>query len=647
MRIVKFILTVITLLLSSIFLLQAQNSEGREFWVTYGYSEPLTALPTTSFQIRIVNGNNQPTSGYIYFTPLGTYEHFTVNPFEVYDYNLTDPQKEAVYNTIMGTSNKSIYIFSARPISVYTGVLRISTGDVTNVLPVTALNTEYYHISYETMINNNVFFDAYAVVATQNNTQVFHNNLLAATLQKGEVYYRTFYPDMTGAHITSNNPVAFFAVNQMASIPPGSTLNTLGRLFQQLAPVNTWGKTFFVPVTSHQYNFVRIVASRNGTDITQIGGTIRTVPGGQSSLTNLQAGQFVELNINLADSGCFITTNYPVAICSYLPRGLTNYPIATPAQSWIPGKEQTVFRAMIAPFQMSTVTGAPCYASHALIVASTPTRDSTKVSIDGAPPVNLTGITWRANAASGMSFCHFPLTNDNSTYTFINPEGLFIMGFGTPTSPSSTIVSYYYLAYSAMRDLDAAFYANDIHFQDLKYNPTCDGLVEFRAEIEGLHQTHEERIRWFVNGTEEPGTLNQETWQKNFTAGNYDIRMWVRYENDDTISKTGTLIIKSCNQSAAFFANNVLHSELKDTTFCNKNVNFRAEIEGLHPTASDSIMWYINDVFETSQATWNKTFENGTYEIKLVVHYDNDTYATLTGTLKIQALWIKIRNVRY
>ena len=76
-------------------------------------------------------------------------------------------------------------------------------------------------------------------------------------------------------------------------------------------------------------------------------------------------------------------------------------------------------------------------------------------------------------------------------------------------------------------------------------------------------------------------------------------------------------------------------------------MNFRAEIEGLHPTASDSIMWYINDVFETSQATWNKPFENGTYEIKLVVHYDNDTYATLTGTLRVQALWIKIKNVRY
>jgi hypothetical protein len=46
-----------------------------------------------------------------------------------------------------------------------------------------------------------------------------------------------------------------------------------------------------------------------------------------------------------------------------------------------------------------------------------------------------------------------------------------------------------------MRDLDAAFYANDIHFQDLKDNYFCDSLVNFRAEIEGLHQTATERIK--------------------------------------------------------------------------------------------------------------------------------------------------------
>jgi len=645
MKSTHYFLIASVFLMQSIFSLQAQNTEGREFWVTFGYSEALTALPSTDFRIRIVNGEKQ-TTGYIYFSELGTYEHFTINPNTVYDYALTDPQKLAVYNVTMGKSSKSIYVYCANPVTVYAGVLRGSTGDVTNVLPVTALNTEYYHISYETMINNNVLFDAYAVVAIQNNTQLFHNDVLAATLQKGEVYYRTFYPDMTGARITSNNPVAFFAVHQMASIPPGSTYNTFGRLFQQLSPINTYGKTFFVPVTSHQYNFVRIVASRNGTDITQIGGTIRTVPGGQTNLSNLQAGQFVELNVNLADNGCYITANNPVAVCSYIPN-----PLATPAQCWMPGIEQTVPRAMIAPFQMYSVPqGVPCFVSNALIVTKTATRDNTKVSVDGAPPVNLTGVTWRANAASGMSFCHFTFTNDNSTYTFFNPEGLITFGFGT-SIPSLVIVSYYYLAYSAMRDLQATFFANDISYQILKENPFCAGLVEFRAEIEGLHPTHPNRLTWWIDGVEYLPAKNLVNWSKPFSVGEYEIKMEVRFENDEIATKIGTLKIIPCNYSAEFFANDIPHSMLQNNPICNKTgkVDFRAVIEGIHSEAG-SLKWYVDGVKEDAaddQLTWSKTFATGTYEIKMWVRYDNGTEETITATLKVEIFWIKMQNVRH
>jgi len=131
-------------------------------------------------------------------------------------------------------------------------------------------------------------------------------------------------------------------------------------------------------------------------------------------------------------------------------------------------------------------------------------------------------------------------------------------------------------------------------------------------------------------------------------SGENTITMSVRFSGTHTDSLyTGKVWLTITNNSAAFYANEVHNESLQDTTFCNKNVNFRAEIEGLHPTASDSIMWYINDVFGTSAATWSKPFENDTYEIKLVVHYNNDTYATLTGTLKVQALWLKIKNVRY
>jgi len=204
-----------------------------------------------------------------------------------------------------------------------------------------------------------------------------------------------------------------------------------------------------------------------------------------------------------------------------------------------------------------------------------------------------------------MSFYHMPLPNDNSTYHFSNPEWLIIFGFCTYLS--SGIASYYYPAYSAVRDLEATFSANDISYKLLYESVFCEKDVHFLAEIEGLHLTHPDRITWWIEGVEYLPAKTLDNWSKYFSAGTYEIRMDVIFDNNETASKTGTLIIKSCNQSAAFFANNVHHSELKDTTFCNKNVNFRAEIEGLHHTASDSIMWYINDVFEASQATWNKT----------------------------------------
>jgi len=105
----------------------------------------------------------------------------------------------------------------------------------------------------------------------------------------------------------------------------------------------------------------------------------------------------------------------------------------------------------------------------------------------------------------------------------------------------------------------------------------------------------------------------------------------------------------------AFYANDVHHEDLTDTTFCNKNVNFRAEIEGiqLHPDEG-SLKWFIDygsgEVEEDSardQKQWSKPFENGIYPVRILVRFENNETTSISGILKIQALGIKIRNVRY
>jgi hypothetical protein len=415
-------------------------------------------------------------------------------------------------------------------------------------------------------------------------------------------------------------------------------------VFQQLAPVNTWGKEFFAPVSHIASNRVRIVVSKNGTDIEQIGGIIQSVGGSQPSLINLQAGQFVELEVPVSSNGCYITANNPVGVCTFLDGAGAGHS-GDAAMSWLPPKEQSVKSALIAPFIPNPPTNIHFH--YANLTTPTVTKNNTQVSVGGEYPTDLVGGSWIDNVDAGMSFYKMPLNKDTAAYCFTNHAGFLILCYGVGSNEA-----YYYPAYSAMRDLDAAFYANNIHFQDLKDNSFCESLVEFRAQIDG-NGIEIDTVKWYINGNEEITERNKLDWNKPFSVGNYEIKMWVHFENNDTISKTGMLIIKNCSMETAFFANNVLHSSLQDTTFCNKSVNFRAEIEEVFSNW-DSIKWYVDygsgEVEETSatnQTTWSKDFANGTYPVKMWVLFVNGEEATITGTLKIQALWIKMRNIRY
>jgi hypothetical protein len=641
MKKVKFISIIAAAILwVNISSLQAQTTEGKNFWLTFGKNYWDAPYEPAEMYIRIVSGNNTTTGSIVFSEGTSASIPFSILPQQVFTVKLNSAQKQSVYNTTMGKSNKSVYISSNENVSVYIMNQLYAATDATNVFPVATLGTDYYAISYTVSYG---VMDAYAVIATEDNTTVEHAGTFLSTLNAGQVYYRTQYSDMTGTRITSNKPIAFFSLPQGNNIPSSPSFYCCADLLmQQLAPVNTWGKNFFVPVSHLGKDRVRIVASVNGTNITQNGGTLVSSEGSQMSLNNLQAGQFVELDINIVDNGCYITADFPVGVCTYLTgfqyHGGFN---SDPAQSWLSPLEQKVPGSLIAPFKPD---GSTLIQDHrAIVVTETATKNDTKVSVGGGTLTGLTGGSWIDHVASGMSYYTMPLVNGNVSYYYTNNKGIVILCYGAGEAES-----YYYLAGSAMRDLDAAFYANDIPYQILKENPICAGNVDFRAEIEGLHPTHHERLTWWINGTEYLPAKNLEQWSKPFTVGEYEIEMKVRYENDETTSKTGTLIIKSCNQSATFYKNDVHY--LTDTTFCNKNVSFRADIEGLHPTASDKIRWYVDGVEETSELNlteWGKPFENGTYEIKMIAHYDNDVIVERIGTLKIQAWWIKMRNIRY
>ena len=109
MKPIRYFFVVIAFFIQNVYSLQAQNTEGMEFWLTF--SRQLGMIPIqvqyggADMQIRIVGGSQPTTTGRINFTELGTYQDFTLHAYEIFDYTLTPTERLAVYNDISDNIN--------------------------------------------------------------------------------------------------------------------------------------------------------------------------------------------------------------------------------------------------------------------------------------------------------------------------------------------------------------------------------------------------------------------------------------------------------------------------------------------------------------------------------------------------------------
>ncbi|MDR3245390.1 MAG: gliding motility-associated C-terminal domain-containing protein [Prevotellaceae bacterium] len=432
------------------------------------------------------------------------------------------------------------------------------TSDATAILPVPALGLSYYQLSYW---GND---DGYTIVAVADNTGIYENGVLVATLNKGAVYSMySNLDDMTGVHITANKPIAYFVTNTCASIPVG--IGYCDCLYEQLFPEALWGVSFMVPVTTRTIDRIRIFASQNGTVITHTGGTV------VSGSLNLNAGEFVELEIYKSQGGCYIEANNPVSVASFLT-GRT-YPgtfnVGDPAIAWIPSIEQFINEITIAPF---VATISVIQEHHILIVTKTNTKNQTRIKIGNGNYTTLSGGSW-TDHSSGYSFYSLPLTDGNLSYSFTNPSGLVILGYGLGVDES-----YYYLAGSATRKLNAVFFVNDTHYQDFDGEILCDGNIDINAVIRYQMHSGAGHLRWLLNDLEVSEATDVLEWTTNLSVGTYIVSMIVkdRYGTIDTMKTSFTVDIPVLN--------------VRDTAICHGSI--------AKPTASSpdlvSFVWFSN-----------------------------------------------------
>jgi len=540
----RCIILVAVLALFCGFSAQAQmETRGTDFWLAFARNADHTDSKDIVLQIKIVA--EAAATGTIKFVDNPAYNYtFNVPAHGVYTFTPNSIARELAYNGTMNpTRKKSIHIQSDVPVSVYAlNEINPSTGealaDATNILPTAVLGTEYYHlgrISDNTNLGNR--YDQNLIIATQNGTNIYQNGTpIATNLAAGQVYFHQFHynNDVSGMRITSNYPVAYFTAHSFCQISGGGD-----NFFQQLTPVNTWGKNFIVPVTNRTLELVRIVASQDNTTITQTGGTIKPVAGGQTSLT-LNAGQWVELEIKLSSNGCYIQSDKPVQVCTYMVGiqypGAVNTVGGDEAICWVPPIEQRIDTVLISPFAVTNLLR-----HYALIVTPTETRDNTVVSIGGAAASGLSGGTWYENAASGMSFYNVELTNSTASYLYTNSAGLIAYGYGFGNA-----ISYYYMAGSAMRPLEVAFYVNDVFYIDLPDQIFETHETYFRADINNGMSNQAGRIKWYIDNEEITEARDLITWNKNLPNGIYKITMKVLASDNVTVKTVeSTLIIYS------------------------------------------------------------------------------------------------------
>jgi hypothetical protein len=555
LNILKYIFSLSIIILSITAVQAQQTTQGKDFWLTFGdnyaYVVGTDNISKMNLQIRVVATAATPIT--LIFTDLTGDDHMLIPPAlaagEVYTLNLSDKQKGAVFlsGSSSGVSSKSLRIRSDEPITVYAMNQVSASTDATNVLPVNALGTDYYHISYHSQAAK----DGYQIIATEDETYIYADNgskLNTTPLSVGQVWtvYSVQNGSLTGNHITTNKPVAYFTTNGGSIIPQNSESNlatSRNPLYQQMFPVSTWGKKFCIPVTQQGVGRVRIVASQNDTHLTLQGGVIKTASGTGS--TTLQQGQFVEVEVTAAGGGCFVTADKPVGVCSFMVASGYNSPkIGDPSIAWVSPVEQFIKEATVVPL---TPSGTTLITAHyALLVVPTDGRDQTTLSIGGATPALVSGGDWTTSPNQDYSYYNLKLTN-NASYTFANPKGLMLQGYGTGQRES-----YYYLATpaasaaSGTHDLSAIFYVNDELYWDIDGKEYCFvNSLHIKAEIENA-STAQGALKWFIDGDLQ--VTDQLEWDLDLASLQFGAAHTISMEVTDTNNKTKTYktTIKLC-----------------------------------------------------------------------------------------------------
>lgn len=559
-------------LISVLFILPvyaAEDNAGTEFIFAFQPNHP--GEPELALFIT----GEQDTQGTVVIPGLGFSADFTVAANEVTTVPLPEEVRELPDN---GSATLGIHVIAQDDVTVYGLHRQMYTSDAFLVLPVEALGTEYYAMSYDGLAQ----FAAYnlssqvAVVATEDNTIVeitpsvdagSHpaGQMFTVTLSRFEIYQlNTNTEDLTGTYIKSSAPVAVMGGHKCADVPSLSRSPTGGRigwcdhLAEMIPPLAVWGQSFLTVPLATRLNgdIVRILAAENGTGVSINGEQIITLNRGELFETVLT--EFSEIN-----------ATGPVMVAQYSPGQAFDNVESDPFMMLIPANEQFLDHYNFA-------TPADGFARNFVNVV-VPTTSADRVMLDGGV---VDAALFSVIGASGFSGAQLPLTPGSHTIEADQPLGIYVYGFddfdsygypgGLALSELNPISDTFAPNIGPFRHIGKTFLGSAADSEDVNLNGILDpgedlngdGLLGRRTEDadgNGLLDPGEDtngnglldRDRGLYKITLLPDADNLKLETLEFVAGHTPLANFRLDLIDPDLPGTGTLRVEDLNGNAA------------------------------------------------------------------------------------------------
>lgn len=339
------------------------STEGKEFWValTIGRGpkdvndgfEPFICVSskTHSGTVTITNPITSwtktytiPTgTGWLKITGTAAGNGANEIPYaQLYPLTTTGQQQASGH-----TYNVGLKVTSTEVVSVFAALRYTNAFDASNILPITALQSEYIIQDYPPYANDapTTSFSNFCILATEDNTQVEitpsagtydrkpAGQTYQITLQEGEVYYvvseegsetTAKAKSLSGTLVKAKNNKKIAVFNGDICTRTPNTAAARDIHYEQAMPTDYWGTEFVITRSKEKdANRFRITAVEDGTQININGTYLATVNARETLEMELAVANDMKNSDDLAAKYKFvadaalITTSCPCAIYNY------------------------------------------------------------------------------------------------------------------------------------------------------------------------------------------------------------------------------------------------------------------------------------------------------------------------------------------